>query len=132
MSDWMQYVYMQGERPTNAIGVTVTLDVLDANGNYRNIGETTSDANGFFSFEWQPDIPGKYTVYATFQGSESYWPSHAETAFTVSEPAPTQAPTPSPAQSVADMYFVPAIAGIIVAIVIVGAILALLLLRKRP
>jgi hypothetical protein len=30
------------------------------------------------------------------------------------------------------MYFIPAIAGIIVAIAIVGAALALLMLRKRP
>jgi hypothetical protein len=32
----------------------------------------------------------------------------------------------------ADLYFVPATIGIVVAIVIVGAVLALLLLRKRP
>jgi hypothetical protein len=32
----------------------------------------------------------------------------------------------------ADTYFVPAMAGVIVAIIVVGAILALLLLRKRP
>jgi hypothetical protein len=132
MTNWMQYVYQQGERPTNATGVKVTLDVIDANNNYRNIGEATSDANGFYSFEWQPNIAGKYTVIATFEGTQSYWPSHAETAFTVSDAAPTQAPTAAPQQSTADIYFIPAIAGIIVTIVIVGAILALLLLRKRP
>jgi len=132
MSDWMQYVYMQGTRPTNTTGVTVTLDVLDANGNLRNIGETTSDANGFFSYEWQPDISGKFTVYATFGGSQSYWPSHSETAFTVSEPSATATPTPEAPQSMADMYFVPAILGVIVAIIVVGLLLALLLLKKRP
>jgi outer membrane protein assembly factor BamB len=132
MSDWMQYVYQQGERPTNATGVKVTLDVLDANGNYRNIGETTSDANGFYSYEWCPDIAGKYTIYATFAGSDSYWPSHSQTAFVVADPAPTATPSPEPPQSMADMYFVPAVAGIIVAILLVGVVLALLLLRKRP
>jgi flagellar biosynthesis protein FliQ len=35
-------------------------------------------------------------------------------------------------QSAADLYFVPAIIGVIVAIIIVGAVLALLMLRKRP
>jgi hypothetical protein len=30
------------------------------------------------------------------------------------------------------MYFVPAIAGLFVAIIVVGAILSVLLLRKRP
>ncbi len=131
MSDWMNYVYMQKPRPTDVTGVTVTLDVLDSNGNIRNIGETTSDANGFFSYEWQPDISGKFTVYATFGGSESYWPSHSETAFTVSEPAPTATPTPEPAQSMADMYFVPAIVGLFVFVAIIGVVI-ILVLRKRP
>ena len=47
------------------------------------------------------------------------------------EPTSTSTPTSAPV-SVADQYFVPAVIGIIVAIFIVGAILALLLLRKRP
>jgi outer membrane protein assembly factor BamB len=131
MSAWMEYVYMQKPKPTNATGVLLSIDVIDGNGNYRNIGTTTSDAEGFYSLEWTPDIAGKYTVIATFAGSESYWPSDAETAFTVSEPAPTQTPTIEHV-SVADQYLVPGIIVIVVAIAIVGAILALLLLRKRP
>ncbi len=66
MTEWMEYVYMQKPRPTEATGVPVIIDVLDANGNYRNIGNTTSDANGFYSLQWTPDIPGKFTVIATF------------------------------------------------------------------
>ena len=62
MGEWMKYVYMQFPRPTNATGVEVALSVLDANGNLREIGRTTSDADGFYSFDWTPDIPGKYTV----------------------------------------------------------------------
>lgn len=132
MSDWMAYVYQQQPKPTDATGVLVYLNVIDSNGNSRPIGTTTSDASGFYSFNWQPDISGKYTVIASFKGSASYWPSDAETAFIVSEATPTQAPaTPAP-QSASDLYFVPAVAGIIVAIIIVGAILSLLLLRKHP
>ena len=122
---------MQKPRPTDAIGVPVVISVVDANGNYREIGNVTSDPNGFFSFNWKPDIEGKYTVYASFAGSESYWPSHAVTAFAV-DPAPaTPAPTETPSQSTVDMYFVPAVIGIIASIFIVGAIL-LIVLRKRP
>jgi hypothetical protein len=132
MSNWMEYVYMQQPKPTNATGVPVTLSVLDANGNYREIGTTTSDLDGFYSYQWTPEITGKYTVYASFGGSESYWPSHAVTSFAVDPAAPTPTPSAPALQSVADMYFVPAVAGIIVAIAIVGALLALLLLRKRP
>jgi outer membrane protein assembly factor BamB len=132
MRTWMEYVYMQKPLPTNATGVEVTLSVIDANNNCREIGTTTSDASGFFSYEWTPDISGKYTVIATFAGSESYWPSSAETAFTVmQEPEATSEPTPVP-PSVSEQYFVPMSIGMIVAIVVVAALLVLMLLRKRP
>jgi hypothetical protein len=131
MSNWMLYVYKQFARPTNATGVPLTVDVLDANGNYRNIGTTTSDANGVYSFDWTPDIPGKYTVYVTFAGSGAYYASFAQSAFVVdAAPAATAAPTATPT-SVADMYFVPAIAGLFVLIIIV-AVVIILMLRKRP
>ena len=95
-SAWMEYVYMQKPRPTNVTGVTVTLSVVDANGNYRTIGTTTADADGFYSYNWMPDIDGQYTIYATFEGSESYWPSHAVTAFNVdATPAPSATTTQS-------------------------------------
>ncbi len=69
MTAWMRYVYQQLPKPTNIQGVEVTINVIDANGNYRNIGTTTSDENGFFSLAWQPDISGKYTVNAVFAGT---------------------------------------------------------------
>jgi hypothetical protein len=128
----MEYVYMQKPMPTNATGVPVTISVIDSNGNLRQIGTTTTDSSGTFGFTWTPDIPGSYTVFATFLGSNSYWGSSAEAHFYASSPAATQAPTQAPQQSTVDQYFVPAVAGIIVAIAIVGAVLALLVLRKRP
>jgi hypothetical protein len=132
MSEWMLYVYKQFPRPTSATGVSISISVVDANGNYRDIGTTTSDADGFYSFNWKPDIEGKYTVYASFVGSESYWPSHAITAFAVDQAAATTAPTEGPSQSAADMYFVPAIAGLFVLIIIVLVLVVLLMLKKRP
>ena len=127
MSAWMEYVYMHKPRPVDAVGVEVSIDVIDANGNYRNVGTTTSDSNGFFSLNWKPDIPGKYTVIATFAGSESYWPSYAETAFVVDE-APLPSPTPEPLiLPPFEMYILYAAIGIIIAIAIVG----ILILRKK-
>jgi hypothetical protein len=132
MTDWMGYVYQQKPMPTNFTGVTVNVNVIDANGNYRSIGNATTDATGAYSLIWTPDIPGSYQVTANFAGTQGYWPSTATTAFTVMEAAAaTAAPTPTPT-SVADMYFVPAIAGLFVVIIIIGAVLALLMLRKRP
>jgi hypothetical protein len=132
MKDWMGYVYQQKPQPSSFTGVTVSIAVLDSNNNYRNIGTTTTDATGRYSISWLPDISGDFTVFASFAGTNGYWPSFAETSFTVDPAAPTPAPTAAPQQSTADLYFVPAIAGLFVAIVIVGALLALLLIRKRP
>ncbi|MCW4046056.1 MAG: PQQ-binding-like beta-propeller repeat protein [Candidatus Bathyarchaeota archaeon] len=127
MTDWMGYVYQQRPRPTNVTGVEVTISVLDSNNNYREIGTATTDADGFFSFEWKPDIPGKFTVYATFAGTNGYWPSHDVTAFTVTEaPESTPPPTPVP-QAPVETYFTVSTIVIIAAIAIVGV----LLLRKR-
>jgi hypothetical protein len=132
MTQWMEYVYMNQPKPTNTSGVKVSLDVIDANGNYRNIGEATSDINGFFSYEWQPDIPGKYTVVASFAGTQSYWPSHAETAFAVDEPAVTASPQPQQvAQSPTDMYIIGTGIAVIIAIAIVGAVI-LTAVKKKP
>ncbi len=131
MKAYMEYVYEQKGRPTNTTGVPVTLTVVDQNGNYREIGQVISNADGFFSLNWKPDIEGKYTVYATFAGSAGYWPSHAVSAFSV-DPAPaTPVPATAAPPSTVEQYFMPAIAGIIVAIVLVGVVLALLV-RKHP
>ena len=130
MGVWMEYVYMQQDRPIDVTGVEVTLSVLDANNNYRTIGTTTSNSDGFFTFNWKPDIEGPYTVYASFAGSDSYWPSHAVTSFAV-DPAPESTPEPTQAPvSMADQYLLPATGGIIAAVAIVGALIVLLLRKK--
>jgi len=130
MTAWMEYVYMQKPKPADATGVEVVISVLDPNNNYYEVGRTTSDANGFYRMSFEPLVPGEYTVYASFEGSGSYWPSQAFTAINVEEaPAATAEPTPVPA-SVADLYFLPVSIGIIVAIIAVG-LLTFLQLRKR-
>ena len=132
MGNWMEYVYMQKALPTNIVGVTIELSVFDSNGNHRSIGTTTADADGFFSYRWIPDIEGKYTVYASFAGSNSYYPSHAVTAFTVdTASAATSTPQPTQGISVADQYILPGIIAIIVVIVICFAV-TILLLKKKP
>jgi outer membrane protein assembly factor BamB len=129
MGDWMAYVYMQKPCPTNATGVTVTLDAIDPNNNFVHLGTATSDGSGLFSLAWKtPDIPGKYTVIATFAGSKSYWPSYAETAMYVSE-VPTA--TPTPAFPVPTDYTL-LIVGMGVVLLVAIAIVGILLLRKRP
>jgi len=132
MSTWMEYVIMQKPLPADVTGVTVTIDAIDPNNNFVHLGTATSDSSGTFGLAWEtPDVPGTYKIIATFPGSESYYLSFAETyAYVAEAPAPTPEPTPAP-QSIADMYFIPAVVGIIVAIIIIGAVIILLLLRKR-
>jgi hypothetical protein len=133
MNEWMLYVYQQFGRPTSATGVLLTINVVDSNGNYREIGTATSDADGFYSLNWKPDIEGKYTVYASFGGSESYWPSHAVTSFNVDPAAATHAPTATPQSDTAtNGTLMTTMAVGVVAIIIAIAIVGLLLLRKRP
>jgi outer membrane protein assembly factor BamB len=132
MTPWMEYLYMDQPYPTNAVGVPVSIDAVDPNGNYIHIGNATSDISGTYSYQWTPpDIPGKYTIVASFSADNSYYGSSGETAAVVSAATTAVSPTPTPT-SVADMYFVPAIAGLFVLIAIVAIVLALLMLRKRP
>jgi hypothetical protein len=133
MTQWMEYVYMQQPMPTNATGVPVTLSVIDSNGNYRQIGTTTTNSMGTFGFTWTPDIQGNYTVTATFPGSNSYYGSSADTYFYASAPPATSAPTAAPVTGLATMSGLTiGIAASVIAIIIAIAIVGLLLLRKKP
>jgi hypothetical protein len=134
MTAWMGYVYQQQPHPTNFTGVTVTLSVLDPNNNTYTVGTATTDINGIFHYTWTPkDVPGTYTVYATFSGTNGYWPSESETNMVVQSASATTAPTSTPVSGLASNTTVEyGIVAIIIIIIIIGAILALLVTRKRP
>jgi len=129
MSAWMEYKFMQQGRPADAKGVEVVLETLDPNGNFYEIGNTTSDINGNYGIMWEPPVPGEYQIIATFAGSAAYGPSQATTYMGVAEtPEPTPAPTPTPAP-MTDTYVIGFGSAAVIAIVIGFAIL--ILLRKR-
>jgi hypothetical protein len=99
MGKWMEYVYMQKPKPADAKGVPVKLTAVDPNGNTIDIAAVTSETSGLYSYAWVPTITGKYTITATFEGSNSYWPSSAQTAISVdakSQALPTASPTATP------------------------------------
>jgi hypothetical protein len=130
MSAWMEYAYMQQPKPTNTTGVKVTVSVLDSNGNQYNIGTTTTNAMGVYGLTWTPPIPGNFTIYANFGGTESYYPSAASTILYASAaPTATPAPTPPPA-SLADIYFLPMSIVILIAVIVVGLLIVLMLRRR--
>ena len=130
MSAFMEYVYMQQDKPTNTTGVPIVINIIDANGNYRTVGTTTSDANGKWGFTWTPDIEGDYMVIANFAGSASYYASSDEAFFHASAPAasPTAAPVVSldPVQN----YVIGVGVAIIIVIAVIGAMIMLMLRKK--
>jgi hypothetical protein len=71
------------------IGVDVILYAVDPNGNDVYIGTVKSDGySGTYAFDgWTPEVPGLYTITATFMGDESYDMSTATTYLTVAEGA---------------------------------------------
>jgi hypothetical protein len=133
MTQWMGYVYQQQPCPSNFTGVPVTISVTDSNHNTRVIGTAVTNGNGMYTLTWTPDIPGNFTVYANFAGTQGYWPSSATTSFTVMQPAPTQAPAATPISGLATQSTLEYIGvAVIIVIIIIGAVLAILVTRKRP
>ena len=152
MSAWMEYLYQQRPKPTNATGVRVHLTAYDPNGNFQDIGTTTSTADGKYGITWTPPVSGTYYVTATFEGSNSYYSSEDSTYLAVgpapATPAPAATPTPTPATPPTatptataspspapqpeagpstDMYIIAAAAVVVIVVVAVAAFA----LRKR-
>jgi len=134
MEAWMGYVYQQQAEPSDFTGVTVTLTAIDPNNNTITIGQATTNANGLFNYIWTPpNVPGMYTVTATFAGTNGYFPSYAQTTMIVGSPAATPAPTATPATGFASNATVEyGIVAIIIVIIIIGVVIMLMLNRKRP
>lgn len=123
-SAWMEYLYQQQQMPTGAVGVQVKLTAVETNGNTHEIGTVTSDASGLFKKMWTPPAEGDYTIIATFEGSNSYFGSCAETAIGVSAAAATTEETP-----VDNTMNIILIVAVVIAILI--GLFNLMLLRKR-
>ena len=115
---WMEYLYEQQAAPTNPKGVEVSLDTLDPNGNFMHIGTVTSDASGMYKKAFVPEVPGEYTIIASFAGSKSYGGSYAETAINVDEAPPATAAPEYPQPIDYTMHFVFAVIAIIIAVAI--------------
>ncbi|MCW4044193.1 MAG: PQQ-binding-like beta-propeller repeat protein [Candidatus Bathyarchaeota archaeon] len=127
MDDWMAYLYMQQGIPANAKGVDVSLDALDPNGNFVHIGTATSDMSGNYGLAFVPEVPGFYTIMATFAGSKSYYPSYAETFINVDEAPPATAPPVYPQPYDYTWHFI----GTAIAIIIAVAVAVIVLIKKK-
>jgi len=125
MDDWMGYVYQQKPKPTDAKGVEVIISVTDSNNNTRDIGRTTTDSNGFYSFQYTPEIPGKFIVYERVRRSGRAGPGLRAGRHLVCRRR-HQPPPPEDEPSMTDTYVMYAAIAIIITIVIVGALIILM------
>jgi hypothetical protein len=128
--DWMEYVYMQQAMPADAQGVTVKLYAIDPNGNYQDIGETTSDMWGNFGKSWIPPVEGEYLIIAEFSGTKAYYKSSASTYITV-DPAVSAAQPIETEEPAALSLGTTELAIIAVVIIAAVGIVAFWALRKR-
>ena len=136
MSVWMNYLYGQNatliNNPPECNGVSVRLSALDPNGNIMDIGRVTSDSGGAFKTSWTPITQGIYTIYATFDGSDSYWGSYAETGLSVSAvPTATPSTTSAPANLATTTDLMTYIVAVGIAIIIAIAIVGIVLYKKH-
>ncbi len=125
-TEWMLYVYKQFSQPMATTGVAVSVDAVDPNGNYIHLGDATSDSSGLYNIVYTPETAGKYTVFATFGGSGAYYSSYAQTTIVAAAVHETATPQPQIVQDNLPLF------GCTIAIIAAIAIVALLLLRKRP
>jgi len=86
MDAWMAYLHADMPAPAfgTVTGVPVTLQAVASDGNVLQLGQVTTDSQGYFKVKWTPpDKEELYTVTATFDGDESYYTSWAGTDLAV-------------------------------------------------
>ncbi|MCL2359274.1 MAG: PQQ-like beta-propeller repeat protein [Nitrososphaerota archaeon] len=127
---WMNYMVSKSIAKPDVTGVEVYLEAHDPNGNIIQIGTATSDSNGVFKKLWTPDVPGEYSITATFKGSQSYGPSSAGTAIGVTDAV--QVSEPDYPQPIDNTMAIAGSAIAIIAVVIVIGLVILMTLKKRP
>jgi hypothetical protein len=137
MQTQMEYLYMQ--HPIDGLyhnetitGVPVKLTAIDSKGSVTDIGTTTTNGyGGTFGISWTPPNEDTYTIFASFNGDDSYGSSTATTSLTVG-PAPATPTTPEiPTPVDNTMTIIGTGIAIIIAVVIAVAIVGILLYRKR-
>ena len=92
--------------------------------------ELLSDSDGFFKTTFEPEVPGDYKVVAEFEGTQAYTVQMRKLAISVTE-APQSTEEPAQPVSISEQYLLPGIVAIIVSIFVVGAVLGILIFKKK-
>ncbi|MGD6808648.1 MAG: PQQ-binding-like beta-propeller repeat protein [Candidatus Bathyarchaeia archaeon] len=132
MSEWMEYLHMQHAIPASVIGVPVSIDAVDPNGNFVHIGDTTTDGySGTFGYTWEPEISGQYTVTATFMGDESYSSSFATTYVSIVNAPSATTSTETINLDAINNTTTTTVAAAAIAIIIAVIVVGLLIIKKK-
>jgi hypothetical protein len=85
-----------------------------------------------FKLMWEPPVPGEYTIIATFEGSNAYYRSYAETAIGVGDAASAGGPI-EPEPTGAEAAFITTELAIIIAagIIAIALVTGFWFIRKR-
>jgi hypothetical protein len=137
MTTQMEYIHMQQPIASlwgneTIVGVPVSLDAVDPNGNSVHIATVTSEGySGTYAYTWKPDIAGQYQITATFIGDDSYGSSFYTSYASVAD-SPVTSPLPTNTEKLSDnppyeLYTIGTGIAVIIAVIAVG----LLLSRKR-
>jgi len=129
MSAWMAYLHTPRQMPMDVTGVPVQLTAISSNGAVTELGYATSDMNGNFKLLWNEPTEDLYTISASFNGDQSYWPSWASTGLAVTEAPATGGPIEPEPEAPLISTEVAIIAA--VAVVAVIGVVAYWALRKR-
>lgn len=132
MTAWMEYLHMQTQVPMDVIGVPVSIDAVDPNGNSIHIATVTTDMSGTFGYAWTPEITGEYKITATFAGDDSYGSSWAQTYATVTETSEAPVTPTAISFDAINSTVTTTVIGGVIAIIIAIVLVGLLILRKRP
>lgn len=125
MSAWMEYVYMQQATPAEVKGVWVNFDAISPKGEYLHIGGTHTDGfSGTYAIPWTPPEEGLWKIIITFPGTESYYPSYAQTyVFVTATPETQTTPaTATPEATSAYQYTQITMAAVAVTAIIISTI----------
>jgi hypothetical protein len=126
-NEWMQWVYQNAPKPTDATGVVVHLEYVAPDGTVNDMTHVTTDLNGDFGYLWTPPDEGLYTVVATMDPTDSYY-SSSDTTYVGVGPA---AAAPSEPEAAPDNSAI--LYGVIAAIVIgiIAIVLIVIVLMRK-
>jgi len=133
MNHWMEYLYMQKPKPTDATGVTVFLQAMKSDGTVIDITHVQSDIMGHYEYTWNPPTADTYKILATFEGSNSYFSSSEQTGLSVGPTASALTANDVANQAVSQMPTTDntLLIAIVAVALLIGIVNLVLLLKKK-